>query len=121
MTDHTVLHWRDAERDPADPLGVLRLIAEHTAASVRISPLDGRPALREELATASGHTVTYSVSVPGEPHEWLVFSLGDADRDEVARFDAHMASLRWVGNQLFDRNASASASRRRASASRSSG
>ena len=126
-TKYTVTEWRDAERDDVEPRDILRLIAAHTTAAVLYVVVDGQPALREYHSTARGYRATYTILSPEKPHEWLIFDLTTSRDHEVARFDAQLATLRWFrprsveGAQLFDRKASASASSRRASASRSSG
>ena len=124
-TRYTVTGWHDAERDDVDPRDILRLIAANTAAAVLYVTVDGQPSLREYHATARGCRATYTVLSPEEPHEWLVFDLSAAHEHDIARFDAQIASLRWhrrgARAQLFERKASASASSRRARASRSSG
>jgi hypothetical protein len=126
-TMHSVTEWRDAESDDTAPRDVLRLIAAHTTAAVLYVVVDGQPALREYRSTEGDVHVTYTVLSPEDRHEWFVFEFRCESRHDVAGFDGRLSTLRWHRpqtpdrSQLFDRKASASASSRRASASRSSG
>jgi hypothetical protein len=95
-----VTEWRDAEQKGTDPRAVLRLIAANTVATVLHVLVDGRPALREFLSSEKAFRVTYTVSLPSRPHEWLVFDLTTADADDVAQFDARLATLRWSAPPL---------------------